>query len=345
MKISIIVPTCDRADSLALTLPSLVCQTYPATDYEVLIVDNGSTDHTARVVAESSAAYPSRTIRYILDPTPGSTAARHRGAREADGDLLVYVDDDIDADPGWLRAIFDTFADRQVELVGGPSLPKYAVEPAHWLNTFWSHRANGGHSCGYLSLVDLGDQPFEMENPNYIWSLNFAIRKQTLAMLGGFNPDRMPWELRRFQGDGESAVTRKAKALGLKAMYQPKALVYHRIPESRLTVEYFERRAYLQGIDESFHEIRANGSPRSIEPTGKGLDWKAQWRGARRLAKYTLRSLRLLAVDPYEEIKQRVRVAYQAGYQYHQDEVRKDAELLRWVLRPDYWDAAVPLSR
>lgn len=179
-------------------------------------------------------------------------------------------------------------------------------------------------------------------DPNYIWGLNFAIRKRTLEMLGGFHPDGMPWKLRRYRGDGESAVTRKAKELGLKALYQPDALVYHRIPKNRLTVDYFERRAYLQGISDSFTHIRASGGliPQPI-PSGS-LDWKAPLRRARNMAQKLLKPVRQSPTDPYQEIKDRVHAAYQAGYQYHQDEVRSDPVLLEWVLRSDYWNAVVP---
>lgn len=345
MKTSIILSTRDRADLLALTLPSLASQTCPATEYEIIIVDNGSADHTEAVVARAARTYTSRTFRYIFHPLAGQHRAWHRGMQEAEGELLVFVDDDIDADSGWLQAIIDTFADPQIKLVGGPSRPRYEVPPPDWLDAFWSHKDNGRHSCGYLSLVDLGDKPFEMENPNYIWGLNFSIRKATLELLGGFNPCSMPWELRRFRGDGESAVTRRAKAYGLKAGYQPKALVYHRIPKSRLTVEYFERRSYLQGIDDSFRDIRAHRAPISTEPARTWLHGKAHLLGTKRLAKHTLRFLRFMADDPYEEIKYKVRVAYEAGYQYHQDEVRKDPELLGWVLKPNYCDEAIPLGR
>lgn len=339
LHISIVIPTIDRQDSLIDTTRSIISQ---ETDfgYEVLVLDNGC-HPIIRASVQETAERTVKPVRYVPVPEPGLHSGRHAGARHAQSDILLYVDDDIIAAPGWLQAIAEAFQDSDVRFVGGPSLPRYEAEPPDWLEAFWTHTPDGRHLCGYLSLVDLGDKPCEMD-PNHIWGLNFAIRKQTLEMLGGFHPDGVPWELRRYRGDGESAVTRKAKALGLKAIYRPDALVYHRVPQSRLTVEYFERRAYLQGISDSFTTIRANRGLAALSVEYAAQDWKAPLRWARRSANRLLRTVLPTLSDPYRGVRQRVRAAYEAGYQYHQEEVRNDPALLEWVLRPDYWNAVAP---
>src|SRR5262245_10650210 len=151
--VSIIIPTYNRADSLALTLGSLTTQKFSYTDYEILVVDNASTDSTKLVTESMMRANLHQQIRYFYEPVPGLLSGRHRGATEAHGTLLVFVDDDIDADPRWLQAIVATFADPSVQLVGGRNLPRYAITPPAWLDSFWDTTPYGGRACGYLSLL------------------------------------------------------------------------------------------------------------------------------------------------------------------------------------------------
>ena len=68
---------------------------------------------------------PHHRIRYLLEPEPGLLSGRHRGALESDGEILVFLDDDIEATAGYLHAILDAFKDPAVQLVGGPNLPRY----------------------------------------------------------------------------------------------------------------------------------------------------------------------------------------------------------------------------
>ncbi len=100
--------------------------------------------------------------------------------------------------------------------------------------------------CGWLSLIDFGEDE-KLIPTGFVWGLNYSIRRTTLWRLGGFHPDNIPDEIQYFQGDGESGLSFKAEQLGMKALYQPGALVYHQIPASRLTYNYFERRAFTKG--------------------------------------------------------------------------------------------------
>jgi len=354
-EISVAIPTCNLQGTLNATIESIVRQ-QATVSFEVLVLDNGSGPCLADIV-ERIATWASVPVRYFWVPSPGLHHGRHAGAQHAQSEILVYVDDDVVAAPGWLQAIASAFQDEAVQLVGGRSLPDFALEPPAWLQGFWSHSRDRQQICGYLSLIDLGDEPHVID-PNLIWGLNFAIRKQTLAKLGGFNPDGMPWELRKYRGDGESAVTRKAKALGLKAIYHPDALVYHHIPQSRLTIEYFERRAFLQGISDSFTRIRHAGR---IEPLpqlahGTTLGRESVSQIIRRLSCYVRhpvqhgrnfvrrRFARALGAsaersidDEVAVVKARSQQAYRAGYTFHCDAVAENPELLAWVLREDYW--------
>jgi glycosyltransferase involved in cell wall biosynthesis len=334
---SIIVPTCNRADSLARTLQSLCAQRVQA-DYQILVVDNGPTDETRRVALEGIAAHPQQMIHYIQEPIPGLLSGRHRGALEAKSDLLIFVDDDIEPEPGWLAAFLDSFRDPTVQLVGGPSLPSYEGQPPDWLEKFWIETPSRGKICTWLSLIDLGDREMVVD-PTFVLGLNLGIRRSALLAAGGFHPDCIPDHLQHWQGDGETGLALKLRKLGFLAVYQPRALVRHRISPSRLSVEHFERRGYYQGVCDSYTKIRAT----AFAPAGR-------WRLTRDIkslvgnAGSVLRQLRCSWTEDRDvaDIRKRVGRAYNAGFKFHQAAARRHPEVLEWILRKDYWDYRLP---
>lgn len=251
--LSVIIPTLNRAIYLKRSLISIIDQTFPNDCYEIIVVDNGSTDDTKEVVDEINRQNAGR-IRYVYEPSPGLHNSRHRGAKEANGDILLYGDDDIIASPEWVEEISKSFEDPDVGIAGGKILPEWEEDPPQWVIDFWSHGDVGRH-LGYLSLIDLGEEK-KVIPPGYTYGCNFAIRKKVLFECGGFHPDGMPQELIRYRGDGETALTAKVSNFGYKIMYDPKASVKHMVPKNRISEDYFCTRAFNQGISDSFTEIR-----------------------------------------------------------------------------------------
>jgi glucosyl-dolichyl phosphate glucuronosyltransferase len=326
LSFSIIVPTFNRCAALERTLNSLTKIDSRKTNYEVLIIDNGSTDGTSEMIE----GFRSRLqCRVISEPMPGLLSARHRGAIESGGDICVFIDDDVRLDPDWLNAFQDAFTDSSIVLVGGPSRPLFEVNPPPWLDAFQSVE-EAGALCVPLSLFDGGNKMKEID-PIYIFGLNFAIRRKTLFAQSGFHPDSLPGPLQRYQGDGETGLSIKIKQSGLKAMYHPNASVRHEVPASRLTEEYFQRRAFFQGVCDSYTQIRTDG----------GLCSKrAQW-------EYPLARVKRAISKWFSTKRARACVtvtakAYQRGFEFHQVEVGKDPSLLNWVLQRDYWDYQLP---
>jgi glucosyl-dolichyl phosphate glucuronosyltransferase len=331
--ISIIIPTLNRANSLKLAIDSICQQNFSPDQFENLVVDNGSTDNTKQVTEAAIAAYPFHKIHYIYEVEPGLLSGRHRGALEAKGDILIFVDDDIEADVNWLQAIQESFDDSSVQIVGGRNLPKYEVEPPEWLEWFWLEHPYG-KLCGYLSLLDFGDQVRNID-ANHVWGLNFSIRKSALFELGGFHPDCIPKHLQHLQGDGETGLTQKANSQGYKAIYQPLALVFHSVPKERMTYEYFEQRSFYQGVCDSYSNIRQPNE-------------KLEQVSLINRIKQPLRFLKKIGLNLFrkqtekEKLNERFLKAYQRGYQFHQNSVLSNPELLDWVLKKDYWNYQLP---
>ena len=297
-------------------------------DNEVCVVRTGQSSLPAKVSAHPVCSQ--FELNELAEPIHGLLAGRHRGFRQATGDILIYIDDDVRLPKGWLEAILAPFVDPSVHLVGCRYLPEYEVEPPDWLEQLWEKDSQGCHLPA-LSLLDYGTKTKEID-PVMIWGLCYAIRRDTLVKLGGFHPDAYPWELRRYRGDGETAPSALAKQLKLKAVYQGKTAVYHQVPKSRMTVEYFERRAYLQGISDSYTTIR-----REANAPGKPT-----LRSSLSLLKAALKIRFRGQKTCVEAIRARLHYAYRQGYAYHQSEVRRDPKLLAWVLREDYWDYRLP---
>ncbi len=327
MFLSVIIPTRNRADLLRRTLDSMTSLDFPADSYEVLVIDNGSSDNTAEVCAEFSGRLPG--FRRILDERPGLLVGRHRGLAEAKGDILAYGDDDILPFSIWLRALAEVFADPEVGIVGGKVLPKFESEPPEWFDGLWQ-AVPGGRMLTYYSLIDLGDEVRPI-SPVYVFGCNFAIRKEALLRAGGFHPDLFPNELMRYCGDGETAVAKAVETLGLATRYHPGASVHHWIGSARMTPEYIYHRAFYSGIVDSYAHVRKRGSPYS-----KATVFTELVDVAKQSCKSCLAFLQGNLLD--RPVRQAYFRGYRDGYHFHQEEVRRDPQLLDWVLRPDYLD-------
>lgn len=304
IQLSIIIPTRNRAVLLYNALDSLTKQTYSATNYEVIVVDNGSNDNTYDVCRHFKRRIPQ--LKYIYDPRPGLHNGRHTGLEAASTDILVFADDDIEALPTWLEGIAESFVDPSVALVGGKVLPKFECPPPEWIDLL-SARTDSGWTLGWYSLLDFGDTAHEIPH-EYVWGCNFAIRKDVLKKVGGFHPDSVPQELIKYRGDGETAVSFAIRDLGLKALYNPKASIQHVVSPSRLTPEYIYQRAFNQGVSDSytnFRKTKAAAAQRHYSPT----------------------------TDDIHEVVNRGLVD---GFNYHQQMLKDDASLVEWVLRDSY---------
>ena len=181
--ISIIIPTRNRAGPLLKTLTSVVTVVALQDQVEIIIVDNGSIDDTAKICREIKNRFPKYNWRYFYDEMPGLLTGRHLGARVARGNILAFLDDDVLLAPSWLEALSDAFGDPEVMLTGGPTRPHYEVEPPSWLNGMWIEFEEGVRVLGELSLVDLGTTRKVMD-PLYVPGANFAIRKHAFQTCG-----------------------------------------------------------------------------------------------------------------------------------------------------------------
>ena len=293
-------------------------------DFEVIVVDNGSVDDTKYVVESFKKEMPNIIYRY--SDTPGLHVGRHLGLKHARGEIIVYGDDDIEADPDWLAAISHCFEDSTVALVGGNNYPSYEVDPPHWIDDLWIENRYG-KCLGQYSLIDFGGTPKEI-SPMYVWGCNFSIRKSVLLESEGFHPDGMPKNLIRLRGDGEQSVTNYVLEKGYITMFNPYASVYHWVSKERMTFEYIYSRSFAQGVSHSYSDARELGK-RSLSRVFELRIRKILLKMRKRLKMLLGKKQTVWDVICQGEID---------GYQFHQKELGKDNTLMQWVKKNNYMD-------
>lgn len=244
MELSVIIPTYNRAELLGETLATLVGQEFDKSQYEVLVVDNASTDATRQVV-EQWEKKTNGLIRYLYEFRPGSHYARNGAVKHAKGEILYFTDDDVLAQPDMLKEILKPFKETSVVTATGAVRPKWLAEPPQWVMKFLSNYL--------LSLNELEQKRIVSDEDPGIFSCHQAVRKDWFVRAGGYNPDIVNGE---WVGDNETGLNIKLKNLGGRFAYNGAAIIYHQIPASRMTQEYLNRRKGNQGYSDAYTEYR-----------------------------------------------------------------------------------------
>lgn len=228
--ISVILPTRNRVASLRNTLASIARQGANGTfTYEVVVVDNGSTDDTARAVKELQRLFPV-PLRYVLEPRAGKSAAINAGIEQTHSAWIVIVDDDVIAEPVWLTGLWQCICEQRTDAIGGRVLPLWVDGRPDWM----TDKLMG--QLGTLGLLDFGPARLSMHPAarQYWWvGSNIALRRTLLERIGGFDE-------RRTRGQDSELYSRCVR-VGATIIYEPAATVYHRADRSRLTPAYFRQ--------------------------------------------------------------------------------------------------------
>lgn len=303
----------------------------PVDAFEVLVIDNGSSDNTHEIVEQFSDKLES--LRYFYEAEPGLHVGRHRGMLEARGDILVFADDDIEALPTWLSSIQEAFMKSDVAMVGGNNIPMFMTSPPQWLQYIWQNPIFGNkHYIPSLSIQVL-DKGIHEINPNQVWGCNFSIRKEHLLAAGGFHPDGMPQELIAFRGDGETHVSRYISERNLKSIFHPGASVYHKVTTERMTFKYFRQRGFNQGVSDSYTQLRNKN-------VNLNLSWFVRFKLMIKFLINIIRSFMRSLIMPSDVKKalNELKIGHKEGFLYHQNSYFDDPDVRAWVHRENYFD-------
>lgn len=232
MKLSVILCTYNRSESLAKALESIASSTLPdSVDWEVLVVDNNSTDQTEAVVERFCQKYPAH-FRYLQEPRQGKSNALNTGIREARGDILAFLDDDVVVEKDWLQNLTAPFLGGQWAGVAGRILPDPSFRPLRWVPL------QDRYALAPLAVFDPNVAAGPISEPPF--GANMAYQKSMFVKYGGFRTDLGPQPFGTApQKSEDSEFGHRLLAAGEKLRYEPSAVVYHAVPPSRQRKKYF----------------------------------------------------------------------------------------------------------
>lgn len=296
-RISAAVCTHNRAALLEGCLESLAAQTLESSDFEVLVVDNASTDATVEVVRRAQRRHGGLAIRLLGEERLGLSHARNAAYRAAAGPLVAYLDDDNRAGPDWLRLALELFAttDPTPDAVGGPVHPIFAVEPPAWYDAGLAELGHGAHA----RFLEPGAE---------LLGGNMILPRTLLERLGGFDPALGLRGSRMVLGEDVELIrrVRQLRPDESRIYYEPRLEMQQVMEAHQLRVGYVLRRAFMNGYLKGVLAVRG----------GLGGRLRAATRAVAYLGWHSLKSLATVGRygSPQAWLAQRVRwVPYHAG--------------------------------
>ena len=246
ISISVIICTYNRGSLLNRTFEALIRQTLPVNEFEVLLINNNSTDQTAAICLRFQQAHPEFPFHYFEEKQQGLSYARNRGIEEARGNLLVFLDDDAFAEPDYLRNIqqfFKTHPDAAA--AGGRIYPEFENQRPSWM----SH-----YMLSLASTLNLGNRVL-LFRKKYPIGANMILRRSTVEKYGEFDV-ALGRRGNKLEGAEEKDLFYRIRRNGEKIYYLPDAVVYHFVPDKRLEFDYFKRQSIGIGYSEKVRAKR-----------------------------------------------------------------------------------------
>lgn len=243
MMLSVILCTYNRERYIYNVLQSIAAGGFG--DYEIVLVNNNSTDGTESECQRFAKDHPEVAMRYCVEKQQGLSYARNRGIMESQGEVLVYVDDDAVVNREYLQTYADFFnRNKEAVAAGGPITPRYdGCEEPSWMSHYTRQLVTGE--------LNLGTREREFPKGAFPGGGNAAYRKSVFNEVGLFNVE-LGRKGNSLIGAEEKDLFDKMTSRGMKFYYLPNAILYHLIPPKKLTQDYFDRLTYGIGVSERY---------------------------------------------------------------------------------------------
>jgi len=255
-----VISTRNRSTLLAEALRALTHQQVPAgLDYEIIVVDNGSTDDTRQTVETFTAAGVS--VTYVHEPQAGVSYGRNTGITSSTAPIIAFTDDDNLVGERWvatIKSLLDAHPDAWA--VGGPVVADWPADVPGWLDR---------QHWGPLAVLDYGRHSFytDAHDPRCLLTANLAFRREVFDRIGGFAPD--------FPRCQDHELLVRLWRAGGRALYAPELVVGAAIPQERLTRRYHRtwhaRHGHFSAQMRNEELLDGDGGLRTEPPTGPFL--------------------------------------------------------------------------
>jgi glucosyl-dolichyl phosphate glucuronosyltransferase len=254
VELSVIICSWNRAESLRGALASLQKSCLPpGTNWEIIVVDNNSTDETAAVCEQFRRADPQH-FRYIFEKRQGKSFALNTGIENTNGTVLAFTDDDVVVDPNWLMETVRVFESEDCVGVAGKIVPLWESKRPAWLTEEGPYKL-------HLAIVsyDLGENSCMLQAPPL--GANMSFKKEIFAKYGMFRTDLGPTAGSEVRGEDTEFCWRLLHA-GERFMYAPKAIIFHPVDQQRISKHYYQAWYYGMGQAKSRIERAPEGAVR-----------------------------------------------------------------------------------
>ena len=244
MLVTVAICTRNRCDALERTLRSLAAVVVPAgLSWEILVVDNGSSDETMGTIAKLATALP---VRALVEPRVGLSHARNAAVAAARGEYILWIDDDVLVDSQWLAAYHDAFSEwPHAAFFGGPIVPLFEGDPPPWLTRALPHVGNA------YAAIDLGSAPVALNESTLPFGANLVVRMAEQRQCA-YDPALGRRDTLMYAGE-EWAVLQELLRRGASGRWVPAARIRHVIPAARQSVRYLRRYYTGNGFSLSRH--------------------------------------------------------------------------------------------
>ena len=231
--LSLIVCTYNRDKYLYGALKCIAENGFPKEAYEIILVNNMSTDNTEVECKRFESDYSDVDFRYFIETNQGLSFARNRGIKESRGETLVFLDDDSYIQEGYLIHLQKQLeAHPDADAFGGKILPVFeSGETPKWLSK-WNY--------SWVSAIDMGDKVCPFRGKSFPIGANMGIRRNMLSEIGLFNT-QLGRSKKNLMGGEEKDLFERIKNHGGSIYYFPDVVVHHVIPPTRTTKEYIMR--------------------------------------------------------------------------------------------------------
>ena len=242
IRLSLVIATYNRAEQLMVTLGSVAMQSAEAKSWECIVVDNNSSDDTRQRVEAFQRKHSDLNIRYIFEPNQGLSHARNAGIMASHGDIVAFIDDDEHIVKDFITAYIDLFDQHPDAMAaGGEIIAEYPTGRPRWMSRYTERPI--------ANPMSFGDRVRLFPSGRIPGGGNMAMRRRLFDSVGMFNTS-LGRTGKRLLGGEESDLFERIANSGYRVYYVPRAVMYHIIPEEKLSRDYFVRLATNTGISQ-----------------------------------------------------------------------------------------------